>query len=74
MINSLTKVCAKVVANFYVEVRHKKRPKGRKQRREVIRRLSSWGVTQSADFDSQREKTHREREKKRESKALRSVF
>ena len=35
---------------------------------------ASWGVIKSADFDSQREKTQREREKKRESKALRSVF
>ena len=30
---------------------------------------ASWGVIKSADFDSQREKTQREREKKRESKA-----
>jgi len=35
---------------------------------------ASWGVIKSAVFDSQREKTQREREKKRESEALRSVF
>lgn len=34
MINSFTKVCAKVVANFYVEVRHKKRPKEGENRDE----------------------------------------
>lgn len=35
---------------------------------------ASWGVIKSADFDSQREKTQREREKKRESKAEECFF
>jgi hypothetical protein len=35
MINSFTKVCAKVVANFYVKVvRHKKRPKEEAENRD----------------------------------------
>jgi hypothetical protein len=54
-------------------VSQKKTKRGRKQRREVIDD-SSWGVIQSADFDSFSEKENRERERERERVRPRSVF
>ena len=61
-------VCGNVVSQ-------KKTKRGRKQRREVkVIDDSSWGVIQSADFDSFSEKENRERERKRERVRPRSVF